>query len=152
MSYFFKYIKTNLVSVLKKNKGVYKKEYHLNTELNKEQFSKEDINILDTNPNIIDVVDNNKLMIDKTNSLINNNKLLSMENTSTSSVNDIPEINTIFKRNIDIIGNDNILINAFLEKMKELNGGPRIIGRIYNYLYDPTNIQGTLEYIMNDIK
>jgi hypothetical protein len=152
MSYFFKYIKTNLVSVLKKNKGIYKKEYHLNTDLNKEQFSKEDINIIDTNTNIIDVADNNKLMIDNPNSLMNNNKLLNIENISTSSINDNPEINTIFKCNINIIGNDNILINAFLEKMKELNGGPRIIGRIYNYLYDPTNIQGTIEYIMSDIK
>lgn len=158
MIYFFRHIKANINNLFKKDKMIYKNEYisNGNYHLNNKQFNNCDTNkidtqIIDTKINNINFSDNIKSTIENSSYLSDKNKL-TIDNFSTLNNSETTGFNTVFKCNVDMLSDNNVLVHTFLNKMRESNSSPRMLGRIYDYLYDATNIQGPIEFIINDLK
>jgi len=171
MSYFSKHLKTTMTLLKKKLNNNPNKDNNVNNLDNNNDIVKRDFYNIPNN----DINNNKNLSIgsNKGKSIQNDNDIYDLNVTdvnipsspklSTSSIRSFDQLNKIIendhtdyipiiRKSISNIGDDNVLLRLYLEKMASLNGESRILGRVFGYLHDPTKLQGLDLDIRRDIR
>lgn len=169
MSYFSKHFNTTMTLLKKKLKNNPNRDDKVNNLNNNNNIVKRDFY---NNPNN-DINNNPAIDSNKGKSIQNDNDICDLNVTdinipispkmSTSSFtsfnqpsklleNDQSVYIPFIRKSISNIGENNILLRLYLEKMESLNGDSRILGRVFGYLHDPTKLQGLEAVIRKDIR